>query len=213
MDRIEVPGYLTPDEARAAGVPWHPSYRLETERDRLSAATVRLTDPGRNIPEYGWLCKICARRPVKDSERWSWLACRTCREVDARLARQLGGKRLLPLGMHSIMNGAGIPLSTPQGPELTAMFERVITMSKAWDLIDQWAKAEFGRLAADAIAHFEEPPTSIPLAQWLIWFPPGSQASGDAYSRMLTEHYPTLVEAVPLAGDARWLGGGSHVDS
>lgn len=106
------------------------------------------------------------------------------------------------------MNGAGIRVATPEGPELTAAFERVITMSSAWDLLDRWGNVEFARLAADASGRLEEPAGMVPLPQWRGWFPAGPEASADAYSRMLTEQYPDVVNDFPMLGDARWLAGG-----
>jgi hypothetical protein len=146
--------------------------------------------------------------PLRDSERWSWLGCQICRNVDARVARRLGGKRFVPLGMHSIMNGAGIRLSTPEGPELTTMFERVVAMSASWDLLNQWGDAEFARLAADAASRLDEPAEAVRLTLWREWFPPSREASADAYSRMLGEQFAWVVEADPVLSDARWLAGG-----
>jgi hypothetical protein len=165
MGIIEVPGYLTPEEARAAGVPWRPRHRKETDRDRLDTCRVLLTPAARNVPGWGWLCRVCGRVPLKDSERWSWLGCRLCFKVDARAARLLGGERLIPLGCHSIMNGAGIRLSTPDGPELADAVQRVVAMSSAWTLLDEWGDAEFARLAAEAAQRQPEHPGSVSVPQ------------------------------------------------
>lgn len=184
----------------------------QREAKDIAESHVRL--PSLEIVGYrSWLCEVCARELCKDAERWSWLACGRCRAVDAGVAHRLGGRRFLPLGRHSIMNGAGIPLSTPEGPELTAMFERVVTMSAAWDLLDQWGEAEFARLAADAVGRLDEPADSVPVPLWREWFPPSREASAAAYGRMLTEQYPDLVHDRPMLGDARALsrtGNGSE---
>ena len=104
----------------------------QREAKDIAESHVRL--PSLEIVGYrSWLCEVCARELCKDAERWSWLACGRCRAVDAGVAHRLGGRRFLPLGRHSIMNGAGIPLSASEGPELTAMFERVVAMSDACD--------------------------------------------------------------------------------
>lgn len=176
------------------------------QREARDIAESRVRLPSLEIVGYrSWLCEVCARELCKDAERWSWLACGRCRAVDAGVAHRLGGKRFLPLGRHSIMNGAGIPLSTPEGPELTAMFERVVAMSDAWDRLHAWRDSEYARLAAEVVVRFDEPPDSVGLAQWQEWFPPGFEGSADAYARMIGLQYPWLVEADPVLGDPQWL--------
>jgi hypothetical protein len=205
MRRIEIEGYLTPEEARAAGVRWTPRYRFENARDRLNAATVLLTPAHRNVTTVGWLCNICARLPLKDAERWSWLGCRICFAVDARVAERLGGKRFIPLGRHSIMNGAGVRLSTLKGPGLTAQLEGVQVMWASWDLLFEWGAAEVARLVAEAKGRLDEPADAVPFPQWEEWFPAGRGASANAYAAMLALQYPSLIEAYPEFGDAQWL--------
>ena len=176
----------------------------QREAKDIAESHVRL--PSLEIVGYrSWLCEVCARELCKDAERWSWLACGRCRAVDAGVAHRLGGRRFLPLGRHSIMNGAGIPLPASEGPELTAMFERVVAMSDAWDRLHAWRDSEYARLAAEAIGLFAEPPDSVGLARWQEWFPPGFEGSADAYRRMLTLQDPWLVEADPVLGDPQWL--------
>lgn len=69
----------------------------------------RSTDPERDQPHH--LCELCARSWAPMRSRWSWLACQTCRSVNAAIRDAYG--TFLPLGRHSIMNGGAVDLSEP----------------------------------------------------------------------------------------------------
>jgi hypothetical protein len=115
------------------------------------------------------------------------------------------------LGQHSIMNGASIRLSTPDGPGLDAKFEQFVALGRGWEDLSRWASLEGERLAAtvpDADWRESKP---VPLATWQEWFPAGRAASADAFTRLIVEQQPWLVEMDPRVGDVDWLtGGGLH---
>jgi hypothetical protein len=153
----------------------------------------------------GWLCKVCRRVPLRNQQPWSWFSCETCRAVDRRAAVLFGGRRILPLGQHSIMNGLGIPLSTPEGPGLTARFEQFVALGRGWEDLDAWAALEGERLVSGIPSAGSRTDEAVPLATWQQWFPPSREASIDAFARLIALQQPWLVDVDPRVSDAAWL--------
>jgi len=208
---METHEYLTPEEARAQGVRWRPRHAAPTVRskEREQIRTSQVVLPELTIVGWsGWLCKVCRRVPLRNSAPWSWFGCGSCRAVDARAAAALGGKRLLPLGQHSIMNGVGIRLSTPDGPGRSAKFEQLVSIGQGWQELDQWRDAETARLVAELRDRIAELPESVPVPQWQEWFPASRQASADAYLRLLQAQQPWLLDIEPRLGDVTFLAKG-----
>ena len=207
---MEADGYLTPDEARAQGVRWRPRLAAPTERRKelelLRRAEVLLPDLGM-AGWSGWLCHVCRRAPLRNSAPWSWFGCSPCRDVDAWAARALGGQRILPLGQHSIMNGVGIELSTPDGPGRDATIDQLVAVGQGWRQLDEWCTAESERLVAEVRERCGDVPGSVSLPQWQQWFPPSQAASADAFSRLLRTQQAWLIDVDPRLGDVAWLVG------
>lgn len=72
------------------------------------------------------LCILCARATAGGTTRWSWLACGECREV-VRADGALGLPSL-PLGRHSIMNGAAVRL--PHSLNFAGEHAAIVDMAK-----------------------------------------------------------------------------------
>ena len=155
----------------------------------------------------GWLCKVCRRVPLRSQPPWSWFGCEECRAVDRRAASVFGGRRILALGQHSIMNGASIRLPVAEGPALTAKLEQFAMLGSGWKDLSDWAVLEGARLVGDLLAHSEGMSGSVPIEAWLAHVPPGRVASADAYVRLLALQQPWLIEIEPRLGDAGWLTG------
>jgi hypothetical protein len=200
---------VTPAQIEAAYQEQKKRLPIYSEAAALAAAVVVLPDLA--IRGWsGWLCKVCRRVPLPNQQPWSWFGCETCRVVDARAASLFGGRRILPLGQHSIMNGASIRLSTPDGPGLEAKFEQFVALGRGWDDLSRWATLEGDRLAATVLEADWGPSESLPLATWRAWFPAGRVASADAFVRLIAEQQPWLVEMEPLVNDVDWLTGDRH---
>jgi hypothetical protein len=195
---------VTPAEIEAAYQAQKTRLPIVAEADQLATTVVLL--PGLGLRGWsGWLCKVCRRVPLPNRQPWSWYGCEWCRAVDRRAAALFGGDRILPLGQHSIMNGIGIPLSTPEGPGLTAQFEQFAALGRGWDDIDAWAGLEGDRLVAVVQELPGLPGAEVPLPTWQEWFPRSREASADAFVRMISLQQPWLVEMEPQVGDRAWL--------
>jgi hypothetical protein len=200
---------VTPAEIEAAYQEQKKRLPIYSEAAALAAAVVVLPDLA--IQGWsGWLCKVCRRVPLPNRQPWSWFGCETCRVVDARAASLFGGRRILPLGQHSIMNGIGIRLSTPEGPGLSAKFEQFVALGRGWNDLYDWAAVEGERLVASLPESSTDKRESVPLNLWQEWFPPGRVASADAFVRLIAEQQPWLVEMEPLVIDVDWLTGDRH---
>ncbi|MEI6363537.1 MAG: hypothetical protein WCP95_15550 [Actinomycetes bacterium] len=201
---------VTPAEIDAAFQEQKTRLPIYSEAAALAAAVVVRRDLAiQGWP--GWLCKVCRRVPLRSQPPWSWFGCETCRVVDARAASLFGGRRILPLGQHSIMNGTSIRLSTPEGPGLEAKFEQFVALGHGWQDLSRWAAVEGDRLAAAVPEADWRGSESVPIATWQEWFPASRVASADAFARLIAEQQPWLVEMEPRVGDADWLtGGGLH---
>lgn len=208
---METHGYLTPEEARAQGVRWRPRHTAPTER---SKERERICKSQVVLPELtmvgwsGWLCWVCRRVPLRNAQPWSWYGCGSCRAVDAGAAAALGGRRLLPLGQHSIMNGVSIRLSTPKGPGLDAKFDQLVSIGQGWQELREWSDAETVRLVDHLGDRVGDLPESVSLPRWQEWFPPSRQASADAFLRLLKTQRPWLLDLGPRLGDVVWLAEG-----
>lgn len=144
------------------------------------------------------LCILCATGVAGGPTRWAVLACRDCREMDARIAGLFGLDRTgLPLGRHSIMNGAAIRVTDAydpaQGKRLAAALNQM-----GW-IQDQ------GRARARAIAdqHFPDRHGAVPLWEWQQALPPGPATSLTALMDLLGPALPTDIRdaATALAVD------------
>ena len=198
---------VTPAEIEAAYQAQRARLPIVSEADQLAAAVVVL--PGLALRGWsGWLCKVCRRVALPNRQPWSWFGCETCRAVDRRAATLFGGERILPLGQHSIMNGIGIRMSTPEGPGLTAKFEQFVALGRGWQDIDAWAGLEGERLVAGMPGSRAGGVESVPLPRWQEWFPPSREASADAFARLIALQQPWLIDIETRVNDVAWLTGG-----
>jgi hypothetical protein len=198
---------VTPAEIEAAYQAQRARLPIVSEADQLAAAVVVL--PGLALRGWsGWLCKVCRRVALANRQPWSWFGCETCRAVDRRAASLFGGERMLPLGQHSIMNGIGIRLSTPEGPGLTAKFEQFVALGRGWQDIDAWAALEGERLVAGMRGVGVDEAETVPLPWWQERFPPNREASADAFARLIALQQPWLIDIETRVNDVAWLTGG-----
>ncbi|MDP1876215.1 MAG: hypothetical protein Q8M17_01460 [Actinomycetota bacterium] len=165
-----------------------------------------VTLPALDVRDWrGWLCKVCLRMPLESVPPWSWFGCAYCRNVDAWAARAFGGRRLLPLGQHSIMNGGSIPLSMPEGPGRRAKARGLMAIGEGWRQLSEWREMEAARLVDELRGRIGDLPDSVPVDQWQEWFPPGLPASADAFARLVKQQRPGLAEIDPRVVDVDWL--------
>ena len=198
---------VTPAEIEAAYQDLRARFPVVSEADQLAATVVVL--PGLGLRGWsGWLCKVCRRQPLPNQQPWSWYGCQACRAVDQRAAALFGGKRILPLGQHSIMNGIGIRLSTPRAPA-----SRRSSSSSSRSVADGRTSTRGPRSRESGSSR---PPRglgigqaeSVPLPTWQEWFPPSRQASADAFTRLIALQQPWLIDMESKVADVAWLAGG-----
>jgi len=124
------------------------------------------------------LCIICFRATAGGVSRYSWLACEDCRAVNAELPRRYR-VRPFPLGRHSFMNGIAVRGGAPPDVQREQL-ARLQAFARGDDRLRSWRRAEYGRLAVAF-----DPLADVPLCEWQQQWPPGRQASVDAFSRLV----------------------------
>lgn len=130
------------------------------------------------------LCIICFRATAGGVSRWSWLACEDCREVNQKLGPRYG-VRPFPLGRHSLMNGIGVRGGAP--PEVQhEQLARLKAFARGDDRLRSWRHEEYRRLAG-----VFDPLADVPLREWQSLWPPGREASRDAFARLLAPDRPS----------------------
>jgi hypothetical protein len=161
--------------------PLPPEYRLprgqpmrwQSCRDEDSPAVWEGCDVSREFD----LCIICFRAMAGGTSRWSWLGCEDCRKVNAALDSK--DVRPFALGRHSLMNGIGIRGGTT--PEIRErQTARLAEFARGDDRLRDWRRKEYGRLAGRF-----DPDADIPLRDWQQEWPPGLDASVDAFYRLV----------------------------
>ena len=138
--------------------------------------------PGCDVSREKDLCVICFRATAGGVSKWSWRACADCRAVNDAVGAQ-SGTRPFALGRHSIMNGVAVRAGQP--PEvIQAQIDRLLEFAHGGGrqrLID-WHEQEYRRLASAFAVDAD-----IPLRQWQEQWPPGPDASLDAFRRLLED--------------------------
>ncbi|MCV7101099.1 hypothetical protein [Mycobacterium palustre] len=133
---------------------------------------------GCDVPRALDLCIVCCRGTAGGTTRWSWLACADCLAVNEAL-ESAWGFRPLALGRHSLMNRIGVragssaQIREAQITQLMGFFEHV-------QRLHDWEKQEYARLASRF-----DPLADVPLRVWQQEWPPGRDASWDAFSRLI----------------------------
>lgn len=161
--------------------------------------------PDGSFASGGWLCTVCCRGACVDRERWSWLACEYCKKVDRRAAGLFGGARILPLGRHSIMNGAGVSLSLGDSPERTAAIEQLVSMGGEWSVLQEWKSTRVADMAARLGWVPMGSTGEVDFDDWQREFPNTPQASAEAFLAYLREHQAYLLEMEPRLREVDWL--------
>ena len=146
------------------------------------------------------LCHLCARQIVGSGSRWSWYGCGSCREVNLAVATAVGSPPpgILPLGRHSLMNGAGMRGDVARDDEqLTAFVDALMSSVRSWTKLSAWQATEAADLATRA-GWLGNGTTEIPLSSWLIQWPGSPGASVDAFCRFLETDLPPTTELAAL---------------
>ena len=144
------------------------------------------------------LCHLCVRDVMGSGSRWSWYACESCRNVNNEIATAIlgeskPGNQILPLGRHSIMNGAAIGLEAPQSEDPTERFtESMMALHEFSGRLSDWKRQEGRRLVAEI--GFEGLDV-VPVDSWLGANAGSPGASADAIARFIGEEdLPDLPE-------------------
>lgn len=136
--------------------------------------------PGCDVSREKDLCIICFRATAGGVSKWSWRACADCRTINDAVGVE-SGARPFALGRHSIMNGIGV--RGGQSPEVTrAAIEHLLDFAQGGgrSRLTAWREQEYPRLAAAF-----DPDADVPLRLWQQQWPPGADASLDAFRRLL----------------------------
>jgi len=153
-----------------------------------------------NLSSGQWVCHICARGFVTGRRPWSVYACEDCWRLDQRIGRELGGERFLPLGIHSLLNGVGVPYTG--GPLVRdASIDQVLAMLATHSELHAWRDQEVHRLADQCHIRGDE----VDAEWWQELHPRSPVACGFAYQRLIEQNHPWLVALVPQLADASWL--------
>lgn len=138
--------------------------------------------PGCDVSREKDLCVICFRATAGGVSKWSWRACADCRTINDALGAE-SGARPFALGRHSIMNGVAV--RGGQSPEVTsAQIARLVEFAHGGGrqrLLD-WHEQEYRRLASA----FDDG-ADVPLRLWQQTWPPGIDASLEAFRRLLED--------------------------
>lgn len=162
--------------------------------------------PDGTFTSGGWLCTVCCRGACEDRERWSWLACESCKKVNSRAAHLFGGARVLPLGRHSIMNGVGVSLAAGDSPQRAAAIQQLVAMGGEWKVLHEWRKTTVARMAAEqGWVQLGSEGTVGFFDDWEVAFPNTPAASAAAFAAYLRANQAFLLEVEPQLGDVEWL--------
>ena len=164
-------------------------------------------EPSITIPDGGYnggpqgICVICARNLIRDSRPFMWAACVICRRFDRAVARELGGKVFLPLGLHSIMNGAAISVRADEFVQ-QAQIEAVIAVARNWGSLFDY-KRDLVREMAEKIGWDHQ--ESVPWLDWSAEYPANFENSLHSFLRMINKNYGWLKSVLSRINEAGWL--------
>lgn len=134
--------------------------------------------PDTDVSQLYALCALCQRGLAGGVTRWSWLACRLCRDVNSGFAAT-DGSRPLALGRHSIMNMVRAKAQSVETEERVRAFvftNRVQEKLGLW----AWHKLEVRKMAQLRGWKSDD---DIPLRLWQETFRASAGASVDAFRR------------------------------
>lgn len=121
-------------------------------------------EPERYQPHH--LCVVCARTWAPLRHRWSWLGCESCRAVNARIGSAYGQQVRLPLGRHSIMNGAAVRLDRRDPAVRKAQAGRLAWIGRRWDALFDWRRAQAAVLQSTLLPPHCRTAPFVPIAVW-----------------------------------------------
>ena len=130
-----------------------------------------------------------------------WAACVTCRKFDRAIARALGGKVFLPLGLHSIMNGAAISLQAEEYVQ-QAQIDAVMTVARNWESLFKYKERIVLEMAS--INKWEDL-DFVPWVDWALQFPSTFESSLASYMKLIQSNYSWLEKILPDALNVSWL--------
>lgn len=98
-------------------------------------------------------CLVCGLVIVRGHTRWCQRVCRPCREVAQRL-NAVVGRCVVPIGVHSIVNGAALRRGQAAEAEgdgavdrfVAAMSDQVVTISRVYEFGAQLLESRISRL-------------------------------------------------------------------
>jgi hypothetical protein len=102
----------------------------------------------------------------------------------------VGGYRsgALPLGRHSLMNGAAMRVGADSDSEIAEFARTLKDLLREWRRLGEWRKAEARRLADSAMLTSGR--GEVPLEEWLRTFRSSEGASVDAFCRYVGAELP-----------------------
>ena len=162
--------------------------------------SITIPDGGYNGGPEG-ICVICARALIRGSRPFMWAACVTCRRFDRAVARELGGKVFLPLGLHSIMNGAAISVRAEELVQ-QAQIDAVMTVARNWGSLFDY-KLELVKEMTESVG--SENLEAVPWTDWSAKFPSSFEESLTAYLRLTNRNYKWLETVLPRINEEGWL--------
>jgi len=174
--------------------------RLHRERAAQLAHTIRISD-GTSNGEDEYLCVICCRAFTPGRGKYKWIACVFCLKFDRAAARNLDSKQLIPLGLHSSMNGAFIQTSASPVLQL-AQKDRLLASCSNYNKLVNYRTEVMHHMAQSAGWLGRE---TVPWHTWARKFPSSILRSEVAYLAILQELYPWAYELLPELQQPGWL--------
>ena len=172
----------------------------EVWRERYLAHTINLST-GESTDKDEYLCVICCRSFTEGRGKFKWIACKTCLAFDRAAARVLGSKQLIPLGLHSIMNGAFIDTSANPTLQL-AQKDRLLAHVSNYGILYNHRSAVLKEMAQEIGWADRE---TVPWGDWVNMFPASFAHSEEAYLDLIDEKYDWAYALLPQLEQHGWL--------
>ncbi|MBU6347598.1 MAG: hypothetical protein KGQ38_03180 [Actinomycetales bacterium] len=151
------------------------------------------------------LCHICARGLAQTNTDAGYRACRNCLTFDAVLGAEFDGRMFLPLGRHLADNGAILDFDAQEIAQ-QAQSDAVAAIVAAWEALTAWRSAQVRELARNAGWQVGD---SITLTQWQDTFPPSTEASLDAYLKLIETSHSWVFGLASHTRSRQWFIGGA----
>jgi len=161
---------------------------------------ITLPDGHYNADSRG-VCVICARQLIRDTRPFMWAACVPCRRFDRALATTIDAKVILPLGLHSIMNGAAIKLNADKVAQ-QRQIDKAMKVARGWQTLWDYKKSLVTQMAKDAGWDGLE---QVPWQEWTATYPYSPQTSLEAYRNIVHANYQWIEQLAPKIFDDEWM--------